>query len=399
MGRKKNRARSRSSANQQLRSRNARVRLFRLTATVLLLAIGVFILLHFLPKRDKTRPVSSSSSTKESSKEFHTLDELLKLTPAQREHVDIGLMNLYCAQGLRGSENLDIPSALKTLDLYAAHVDRETERHMYRFRKNPQEYNNSEAYFRMLMLAVVLQQDFHVHYNLDRITTPGVFESNDVFFASSKDVFIHGPLGNPATGTCSSMPVFYVAIGRRLGYPLFLASTKCHLFVRWEDAQTRFNVDATSVGLNTYDDEHYKSWPFKITEEEIKQHCYLKSLNSTEELAVFMTIRGACLMSMRRYNESIVAYTEAQRLDPDNRSYRIILAMAQEEAAARKDADQKATDMISNLNESLAVSQRAIRQRQMEDVPSPISIPWQQPVQNRNSGLPKSTSLRRIPER
>ncbi len=60
-----------------------------------------------------------------------TLAELLALPPEQVERVDIGLMNLLCATGLPGSEALDIPAALATLDGWALKVKYETDRHMY----------------------------------------------------------------------------------------------------------------------------------------------------------------------------------------------------------------------------------------------------------------------------
>lgn len=44
--------------------------------------------------------------------------------------------------------------------------------------------------------------------------------------------------------------MLYVAIGRRLGYPLKLVECKGHLFVRWEDAKERFNIEGTSRGLH-----------------------------------------------------------------------------------------------------------------------------------------------------
>lgn len=35
-------------------------------------------------------------------------ESLVKIPPDQLERVDIGLMNLLCAQGLRGAENMDV---------------------------------------------------------------------------------------------------------------------------------------------------------------------------------------------------------------------------------------------------------------------------------------------------
>lgn len=70
--------------------------------------------------------------------------------------VDIAKMNLLCAQGLPGSEWLDIESLLLTIDQMAARVRSETERHAYQFRQNPAEFESSQGFFKMIMLAVVL---------------------------------------------------------------------------------------------------------------------------------------------------------------------------------------------------------------------------------------------------
>ena len=96
------------------------------------------------------------------------------------------------------------------------------------------------------------------------------------------------------------MPVLYVAIGRRLGYPLRLATTKSHLFIRWEGAGERFDLEATGKGMNRDDDEHFKQWPYPVTEEEIQADGYLKSLTPVEELALFLSLRGHCLKEAGR---------------------------------------------------------------------------------------------------
>jgi hypothetical protein len=43
---------------------------------------------------------------------------------------------------------------------------------------------------------------------------------------------------------------------------------------------------------------------------------YLKSMSPREELACFMSIRGSCLMSMRRFGEAVAAETRTARLVP-----------------------------------------------------------------------------------
>lgn len=263
------------------------------------------------------------------------LSQLLAAEPPELGQYDIALVNLACAEGLKGAENVDERACLATLDRWSERVRSETERHLYRYRANPKEFESSEGYFRMLMMAVVLYEDFSVRYNPERISTPGQLEPNDHFFADSRDLFLHGLLAQRVQshgplGTCSSMPVLYVAVGRRLGYPLKLATTKSHVFLRWEGNGERFDMEATGKGLNRYDDEHFKQWPFPVTEGEIAADGYLKSLSPAEELALFLSLRGHCLEAAGRTPEAVSSYAAAVRLAPASRPYRMLLAAAQQ---------------------------------------------------------------------
>lgn len=225
------------------------------------------------------------------------LCNMLEKKVSQKDY-DIAEINLLAAQGLPGAEDLNIDKALKTLDLWAAWVKHETERHLYRFREAPGEYSNSEAYFRILMMICVLQEDFKVRYHPDPKMRAGpveVIPTDLSFFGNSQDLFVHGLTMDKHQGTCASLPVFYVAIGRRLGYPLKLVTCKGHLFVRWEDDKERFNIEGTNRGLNCYPDEEYMEWPWPISKEELRTGMYMKSLSPKRELAAFLELRSLCL--------------------------------------------------------------------------------------------------------
>ena len=288
-------------------------------------------------------------------------------TPALR-WVDIGRMNVLCAEGLAGAGGSDLNICLAKLDEMAARVRSETARHLYRFQAKPAEFEDSEGFFRMLMLAVVLYEDFSVRYNPDRISTPGTLDPNDHFFADSRDLFLHGllveqssspspsptlnplprhsqatagqPLAAPRLGeggstlnhphgTWSSLPVLQVAVGRRLGYPLKLVTTKGHLFVRWEGAQERFNIEAAGNGVSRFADDYYRHWPLEVAPAEEAAEGYLKSLTPPEELAVFLSIRGMCLREAGRLPEAAEAFAAAARLAPACRGYKVMLASLQ----------------------------------------------------------------------
>jgi hypothetical protein len=265
-----------------------------------------------------------------------SLDVLLALSPDELARVDIARVNLACAQGLTGSLAEGMDESVAQLDRWADRVQAETGRHRYRFERNPDEFEGSEGFFRMLMLGVVLAEDYGVHYHSDWRTGVELASDADGFFARADHVFLSGLLGPERRGTCSSMPVLYVAVGRRLGYPLKLVTTKGHLFVRWEGAGERFNLEVTGDGLNRFTDDYYRRWPFEVSDEEVKAEGYLKSLDAAGELAVFLSIRGMCLREAGRWGEAEEAFKSASRLAPGVTGYRMMAEHCGEMARSRR---------------------------------------------------------------
>ncbi len=276
-----------------------------------------------------------------------TLNELLALPDDELEQLDLAVMNLVCAEGLPGAEGLDIDATLATLDEWARHVQVETDRHLYKYHADPAAWDHSEARWRMGMLVTALQMDCGVHYNMAR--------ARDVDFTKSQDLFIHGmvePGMEPVRasdhpdeaqalldatngGTCVSMPVLYTAVARRLGYPVFLSSTKGHLFCRWDGRgheqrafRDYFNIEGTNRGINIYDDAHYLTWPFRISQDYADHYGFLQSEDAKAVLAGFMATRGHCLMDTGNLHRAIAAYRQAAHLAPDRPHYQQFMAHA-----------------------------------------------------------------------
>ena len=273
--------------------------------------------------------------------QLRTLKELLALPQADLLKSEIATMNLLCAQGLPGAENIDAKDCLTKLDDLATRVRSETERNFHRYAENPAQFQYSTNYFRMVLMAVVLTEDFHVHYAKDKIGPSTAARMGDGFFADAHDVFLHGLTGSNHAGTCSSLPVLQVAVGRRLGYPLKLVTTRGHLFVRWEDASERFNVEAAGIGVNRFSDDYYRHWPYETSEAEEHAEGYLKSLTPAQELAVFMSIRGMCWQEAGNFAEAADAFEVASRLAPGVRAYSVMakttkLRQAQNRSSAAK---------------------------------------------------------------
>lgn len=271
-------------------------------------------------------PLNSFAAEQAQSKQPATLKELLALSPAQLENCDIARMNLLCAEGLPGAENLKVNDCLATLDEWAQQIKSETDRNFHHYLEDPSYYYNSTNFYKMLMMAVVLYDDFHIRYNPKWIESPEAMRPDDGFGADSRDILINGLVGDQRMGTCSSMPILYIALARRLGYSVKLVKAKEHLFMRWDSPMEKFGIDATGKGLDEHSDEMYRKWPFPITDKEIKEEDYLKSLSPREELSVFLSIRGQCLTTVRRLAEAIESFKAAYQLAPNWKSSQILLA-------------------------------------------------------------------------
>jgi hypothetical protein len=263
-----------------------------------------------------------------------SLEQLLAMTPEQLAKVDIAEMSLLCATGLPGAEDMDIGKCLAKLDQWASRVKHETERHLYRltdprYKNHAEHYQHSEGRFRAEWLITVLQQDIGLHYHAGFVPADKAVPPPK----TSKEHFIHGLMDNEDAhkafgGNCVSLPVAYVAVGRRVGYPIKLVCSKEHTFCRWEGMDShnpawrdRFNCDGAGAGFSIDPDEFYLSWPRQSTAEQVELCDWLKSLTPQQELALFMAHRGHILTKLKKdFSGALVAFSHAARLWPTSRS-------------------------------------------------------------------------------
>lgn len=257
---------------------------------------------------DRTIEAASWQRAEPSRSVPRTLRELLAFEPSALGSIDIARVNLLCTDSLPGSAVPELEQALAVADDWASRVRDETARHWRQFDRDPAQFNGSQAYFRILTLVTVLQQDCGIRYQPRQILKPD--------YKDSQDLFLSGLLGNQRRGTCVSLPVLYVAVGRRLGYPLRLATAKGHVFARWEGQGERLNIEATGQGLSCFPDAYYHEWPVAMTEAERVGGAYLVSLDPAGELALFLSARGHCLQAEKRLPESQLAHAFAHVLAP-----------------------------------------------------------------------------------
>lgn len=158
--------------------------------------------------------------------------ELIALPEGDLRRVDIAVMNLLSAEGLPGAESLNVKQCLTMLAQWAELVRQNERKYLPQFHRNPACYDNSLAVFEAVNLALTLKQDLGCDYNKGLVTSGVMADIRSTrFFGDSSDIFLHG-FTEKRRGSCASLPVLMVAVGRRCGYPLYLAASKGHLFCR-----------------------------------------------------------------------------------------------------------------------------------------------------------------------
>ena len=254
-----------------------------------------------------------------------TYADLLDLDAKDVEGMDVAEFNLICGSGLPGTEGVDVRILVNRLDDMAGMVKSATGNpaNLDRWKRNRPPGEASESIYRMRILVQVLQDRCGIHYDeeLAKMVTanegkPASYkEWDDRFYTNASMVFLNGLLSEKRVGTCVSMPVLYTAVARRLGYPVFLAMSKGHLFCRWDSPEERFNVEGTGVGgMTPYPDKFYHTFPNRLFDWELEHENYLKSLTPAEELALFLKTRAVCLAVHQRHGEGLVALAQAARL-------------------------------------------------------------------------------------
>lgn len=241
------------------------------------------------------------------------LAELLALSSTDLARCDIARMNLLCAEGLPGAEGLDVEQCLTTLTQWTDSVRRYTADALPRFRRDPlgDGGDGHEGVFRFIAMATVLK-----HPRGLGIAYQPTAKGNFVFL-DSRDDLIHGLLTR-RLGTCASLPALFVAIGRRLKYPMHLALAKRHFLCQWIDSNgSRHNLEGSgNGGGDSPPDEFYRHVEHPLTAADMATGRYLRPMTVAETLAAFLEVRGHCLADNRYLDESKLAYAQAHKVAP-----------------------------------------------------------------------------------
>jgi hypothetical protein len=228
--------------------------------SVVLAAVAVLCLYSFAaPRRDKPLPlqaVSSGESHKRAPQSLSDTTEFGQFAPATNaerelekmlrgkdEDIDLALANWLIAA--------DVPQfSDMTRTAYFGQLDAMTEQvriEMSRMRKvaeargqNPDDPDVRCGIFcnAIIKLRFGYREEFRGHD-----VAPARL---NLLYSDANNILLAGLL-RTRRGSCVSMPLVYLVIGRRFGFPIHLVAVGKHYFVRWEEPGYRMNIESTQV--------------------------------------------------------------------------------------------------------------------------------------------------------
>lgn len=247
-----------------------------------------------------------------------TLRDLLALSFDEMQRVDIGRMNLLCSEGL---PEVGLSCGLKVLNQLAEAAKQYTACNWHLLRHHGDVLRNSEVVYRIYCLSRSLRDGYRIHYCREErdYSLPADWGKADRHF-------MFGCLGPQRHGTCASLPALFVAVGRRLGYPLNLVHSPSHVFCRWEEPE-RHNIEFNGDDFDLREYEEYLTIPVQWDATTIAQEkgrklpLFLRSLLPQEIVAAFLAQRGHYFEDIGIVWEARRAYHTASQLAPHNPTY------------------------------------------------------------------------------
>jgi hypothetical protein len=244
---------------------------------------------------------------------MRTWFDFVWMTSQERAKAGIYEMSMACACGLPDTADMDEALCGRVLEGLVEFVRDFTAQNRRLLVTEPQTFQGSDVRYKIFGLVRGLQKFQGVRYNPAKVAPDAVFES--------ADSFLYGLL-QTGLGTCATLPVLYVTIGRRLGYPLYLvqarSDTSGHLYFRWDDGQVRLNVETTAGVLAYPPDEHYCTGPYRRSEPAIQMGRLLISHTPEDDLAGFLCERAHRWLYFGNYREALHTFLWAKAVQPLN---------------------------------------------------------------------------------
>jgi len=194
--------------------------------------------------------------------ESQTIEQILKLP---EEEIDLGLACLILAK--EAYPNLNIEFFDYALNYMAGAIESLN-------RDNP----DPESRIALLNHYLFVPGNWN-----DSITF--IFDFEDMQGRKIENRYLNGLIATKK-GNCVTIPMLYLALADRLGWPIYPVRAPQHFFCRYiidPDSNKYYDIETTSKGM-ILDDWLYVD-EMKITKDGLKNGCYLRTLTKKEYLA------------------------------------------------------------------------------------------------------------------
>jgi len=116
-------------------------------------------------------------------------------------------------------------------------------------------------------------------------------------------------------GSCITMPLLYLAVAQRLGYPVYPVALPWHVILRYVDpAFKQQNIEATGGGGYVSDDEY--THVFQISKRSIEAGAYLRTMTYREFLGDLITYNAVYWGKQGNHPRAIRYLKKAVELNP-----------------------------------------------------------------------------------
>jgi len=246
-----------------------------------------------------------------------TVAQLMALSDAELEKVDLVEMSVAAAKEIPGYEKLDYQHYKQVVDGWSDDVRRWMPAAEVNFQKSPKEWRNDINFFRLGLLATYLTRERGIRYA--EKYSQDQKEGKNSKYEDPGALLVHG-LIDTLRGTCATMPVLHVAIGRRLGWPVSLASVGPHYVCRYDDGKVHYNIEATYAGpgfVSDSDEDYIKN--DHLPRKAVTTGSDFRSLSAREMLGVFIGARARYYWDTKQYDAADRDYVLARVLYPNHR--------------------------------------------------------------------------------
>ena len=223
------------------------------------------------------------------------------------EKIDIGHVELVLASEI--FPNLALPRYAAQLDAMVADIRRLTG-------------GSPDPDHRIRVMNTYLYLDEGFHYDQD-----------DMYAQQLKNRFLNGIL-DTRSGSCTTMPLLYLTLAQRLGYPVYPVAAPQHLFLRYVDPDLKLqNIEAVGGGGYSSNDEYTEI--MEIPTQGIKNGVYLETMTYQQLLGDLISENGTYWAKQKQLYRAIKYFKLGLRLNPKAAEVYRMLGQAYRELASQ----------------------------------------------------------------